>query len=60
MSLGLDLIDGPFRFQGVPGGARFPDAMIDKEAANRNAAFSTVALGDQYTVALGDQYAAKS
>ena len=33
MSLGLDLIDGPFRFQGVPGGARFPDAMIDEEAA---------------------------
>ena len=33
MPLRLDLIDGPFRFQGVPGGARFPDAMIDEEAA---------------------------
>ena len=33
MSVGFDLIDGPVRFQGVPGGASFPDAMIDEEAA---------------------------
>ena len=33
MSVGFDLIDGLLRFQGVPGGAGFPDAMIDEEAA---------------------------